>query len=98
MKKIDPALGAVLLPMLSAEEVHKNIMRLHRLRRRIDRKILGWLHVFIVQEHYRAMSYTKPTQYIEEKLDCKQSEAYETAKLAERLDALAGAPRPPIAG
>ena len=66
-KKPAPA-PSVLLPTLSPEEVHKNIMRCHTLRNRVDLRTLEWLHVLIAYNYCRHFDSPGPVHYVMQNL------------------------------
>ena len=76
------------LPELSAEEVHKNILRLHYLRHRVDRKLLGWLFILIDRGFFRAIHKSTPVQYVMDFLKYQDSEAGEVVRVARSLPLL----------
>ena len=76
------------LPELSAEEVHKNILRLHYLRHRVDRKILGWLFILIDRGFFKAIHKSTPVQYVMDFLKYQESEAGEVVRVARSLPVL----------
>ncbi len=45
-KNLPPA-GSVLHPQLSADEVHKNILRLKALKARVDSRLFMWIGILI---------------------------------------------------
>src|SRR5262245_24031272 len=76
------------LPELSAVEVHKNILRCHYLRHRVDRKLLGWLSIFIDRGFFRAVHTSSPVQYVMDFLGYEDSEAREVVRVARALPLL----------
>ncbi len=77
-KKCSPAVPApeVFVAELSAEQVHKNIIRCHTLKNRVHRKLIDWLYVLIAREHARKLGAPGPVQYVRENLRYEKSEAY----------------------
>jgi len=74
-----------LLPTLSPEEVHKNILRCHRLRNRVERRLLDWIFVLVEREYSEALGAPSPVQYVMENLKYEKSEAYEIVDVAKAL-------------
>ena len=74
-----------LLPTLSAEEVHKNILRCHALRNRVDRRLLEWVHVLIEEEHWDKLGCSSAAHYVEKHLKYGKSEAALVVKAARNL-------------
>jgi hypothetical protein len=73
------------LPELSAEEVHKNILRCHYLRHRVDRKLLAWLYILIDRGFFKAIHKSTPVQYVMDFLKYQESEAGEVVRVARAL-------------
>src|SRR5260221_7189743 len=69
------------LPELSAEVVHKNILRCHYLRHRVDRKLLGWLFILIDRGFFKIHKST-PIQYVMDFLEYEGTEAGEVVRVA----------------
>jgi hypothetical protein len=86
-KKARPA-PSTLLPDLSAEEVHKNIMRCYHLRNRVDRKMLGWIEVFRRQHHAQELGTPITVRHIAKHLKVSRGEAYVMVKVARSLEDL----------
>jgi HNH endonuclease len=76
------------LPELSAEEVHKNILRLHYIRHRVDRKLLGWLFILIDRGFFKAIHKSTPVLYVMDFLKYQESEAGEVVRVAKALSLL----------
>ena len=83
---LDPALCN--LPGLSPEEVHKNILRCHHLRHRVERKLLGWLFILIDRGFFKAIHKSTPVQYVMDFLSYQDSEASEVVRVARALPLL----------
>jgi hypothetical protein len=76
------------LPELSAEQVHLNLLRCHKLGNRVNEKEIYWLYVMIAGDHIRKITGPGVIQYVMESLDCERtaaSERIEVAKLVPKL-------------
>jgi hypothetical protein len=87
-EKVPPEPPSCLLPTLSPDEVHKNILGCHALRNRVTRKLLEWLHVLIARDYAGALGFPCPAQYVMEVLHYEKSEAYCVVHVAESLPGL----------
>jgi len=87
---VDPSASgaATLLPQLSAVEVHKNIMRCHLLRHRVDRKLLDWLRILVENRYESELGASSPAQYIIENLKYEKSEAGRIVDVVEAMHKL----------
>ncbi len=70
---------------LSAEEVHKNILRCHHLRHRVDRKLLAWLYIFIDRGMFKTIHKSDPVLYVMDFLKYHSTEAGEVVRVAKVL-------------
>jgi hypothetical protein len=70
------------LPELSAEQVHLNLLRCHKLGNRVTEREIYWLYVLIANDHVRQLSAPGIFQYVMESLDCEPSAAYERIAVA----------------
>ena len=78
-----------LLPELSAEEVHKNILRCHSLKNRVHRRLLEWLYVLIVRDYAEDLGSSSPAEYVKANLGYEgSSEAYRVVEVARAVPAL----------
>ena len=76
---------ATLLPTLSAEEVHRNIIRCHRLQSRVHRKLLGWIAVLVERKYAGDLGSSGPVSYVMTHLQYEISEAYHVINVARAL-------------
>jgi hypothetical protein len=74
-----------LLPEISPDEVHKNILRCYRLRNRLDRKMLGWILILLEKKFAPALGSPRPVYYIMKNLQYEKTEAYEILMAARAL-------------
>jgi hypothetical protein len=77
-----------LLPTLSPADVHKNILRCHCLRNRVDLKLLGWIFVLVDKEYCKALGCSSPVRYVIENLHYEKTEAYDILEVARALSYL----------
>ena len=77
------------LPLMSPDEVHKNIMRCYKLGNRIDRKKLGWIHFLIEGDYCVALGSPRPVFYVMKHLGCEKTEGYDIVRTAKAV------PNPP---
>ena len=84
MEEKKPA-PSTLLPTLSPEEVHRNIVRCHKLRSRVDRKLLYWLGILIEKGYALQLGSPGPVSYVRSNLLYERSEAYSVVQAAKAL-------------
>ena len=85
---VPPDPSVCLLPELSAEEVHKNLLRCHQLGRRVDRKKLGWLYLIIDRNFLPELGGGTILQYVMKYLEYGRQEAQEIIRVAMKLPSL----------
>jgi hypothetical protein len=73
------------LPSLSPDEVHRNIIRCHHLRNRVERKLLDWLRVLIDEDYSHFLGSPGPVHYVMENLKYGTTEAHEVVQAARAL-------------
>src|ERR1041385_5246499 len=78
-----------LLPELSPEEVHRNILRCHSLKNRVHRKLLEWLYVLIARDYAEDLGAPTPADYVMENLRYEKTEAYHVVAVARAVPCLA---------
>jgi hypothetical protein len=83
-KKPSPA-PSTILPTLSPEEVHRNIVRCYKLRCRVDRKLLHWLGILITKGYAPELGSPGPVSYVRANLRYERSEAYGVVQAARAL-------------
>jgi len=80
-----PDAPITLIPSLSPDEVHKNIMRCYKLQNRIGRKQLGWVFILIEGDFCVALGSLLPVFYVKKHLGCAKTEAYDIIKTAKAM-------------
>ncbi len=80
-KKLDPT-PSVLHPHLSADEVHKNILRLKALKARVDARLFMWIGILIERKCHRQLGYSTAKAYLKKFLKYGKSETNEIMSCA----------------
>ena len=78
----------VLHPHLSADEVHKNILRLKAMKARIDFKLFVWIGILIERKCHTPLGYATPKAYLKHFLKYGKSETNEIIRVAKVLPSL----------
>ncbi len=85
---IGDAAVPTVLPQLSPDLVHANILGCQALKNRVDLKLLEWLFVLIDKDFARALGFPGPAPYVMKNLHYEKSEAYCVVMVAKVMPSL----------
>ncbi len=77
--------SSCLHPHLSADEVHKNILRLKAMKARIDARLFMWIGILIERKCHKPLGYSTAKSYLKHFLKYGKSETNEIIRVSKKL-------------